>query len=197
MPPNTCFTVDLAPTSPAVVRQTNEVEKSSRPKPLDAYNKEPTCNKKTEAEVIPPTPQKQTYKTTMNTKTTNKAPKTKLYATQSNVLKRLVTLEQSKLYHEGKSKKFTRHATKHKQPDFTYPHTEVSYTNDFSSESHEKYKQLKRKFQIDMCELLAQHHKERAEEASTEVESLLLRAEMAYNDTQELMLKKSHTKQWQ
>ena len=43
-----------------------------------------------------------------------------------------------------------------------------------------------------MCELLAQHHKEKAE-ASTEVESLLLRAEMAYNDTPELMLlKKSY-----
>ena len=44
-----------------------------------------------------------------------------------------------------------------------------------------------------MCELLALHHNEKAGEASTEVESLLLRAEMAYNDTPELMLlKKSY-----
>ena len=38
-----------------------------------------------------------------------------------------------------------------------------------------------------MCELLAQHHKEKAEEASIEAESLLLFTGMAYNDTQELM----------
>ena len=44
-----------------------------------------------------------------------------------------------------------------------------------------------------MCELLAQRHKEKAEEAFTEFESLLLRAEMAYNYTPELMLlKKSY-----
>ena len=49
-----------------------------------------------------------------------------------------ITLEQSKLYHESKSKEFTRHTAKGKQPNFTYPHTEVSYTNDFSSESYEK-----------------------------------------------------------
>ena len=194
MPSYIRFTVDLAPTSPTVVRQTNEVGECSRSKPLDDH-KLHTCNNEKEPEVIPPTPLKQTCKNkqTISAKTTDQAPKTKLNATQSSVLKRLVTLERSKLYHQSKSKEFTRHTTKHKQPDFTYPHTEISYTNDFSSESHEKYKQIKRKFQIDMCELLAQHHKEKAEEASAEVESLLLRAEMAYNDTPELMLlKKSY-----
>ena len=194
MPPYICFTVDLAPTSPTVVRQTKEVEESSKPKPLDAHKEHKTYMEK-EPEVIPPTPQKQTCKnkTTTCTKSTKQAPKTKLNATQSSVLKRLVTLERSKLYHESKSKEFIRHTTKHKQPEFTYPHTEVSYTNDFSSESHEKYKQMKQKFQKDMCELLAQHHKEKAEQASTEVESHPLRAEMAYNDTPELtLLKKSY-----
>ena len=53
---------------------------------------------------------------------------------------------------------------------------------------------MKQKFQKGMCELLPQHHKEKAEQASTEVESLLLHAEMAYNDTPELtLLKKSYT----
>ena len=52
---------------------------------------------------------------------------------------------------------------------------------------------MKQKFQIEMCELLAQHHTEKAEEASTEVESLLLRAEMDYNDTpQPTLLKISY-----
>ena len=39
-----------------------------------------------------------------------------------------------------------------------------------------------------MRELLAQHHKEKSEVTSIEVESLLLRAEMAYKDTPELTL---------
>ena len=194
MPPNIYSTVELAPTSPAVVRQTN-AEESTKPKPLYDH-KEHTKNKEPQPEeVIPPTPQKQTCQkqtcknnNKISTKTTNHTPETKLNATQSSVLKQLVTLEQSRLYHESKSKEFIRHTTKHKQPDFTYPHTEVLYTNNFSRESHEKYKQLKQKFQIDMCELLAQHHKEKSEEASTEVESLLLRAEMAYDNTKELML---------
>ncbi len=121
-------------------------------------------------------------------KTTNQTPNKKLNTSQANVLKRLVTLQQSKLYHESKAIEFTRHTTKNKQPNFTYPHTEMSYTDNFSSEMHEKYKQLKRKFQVDMCELLAQHHKEKAEETATDVESLLLRAEMAYNSTPELTL---------
>ena len=193
-PPNLYFTVDLAPTSPTVVRQTNAVEESTKPKPLDAH-KEHTKNKETDPEVIPPTPQKQNCKNkAISTKTTKQPLNTKLNATQASVLKRLVTLEQSNLYHKSKTEEFTRHTKKHKQPDFTYPHTEISYTHNFSSESHEKYKQLKQKFQIEMCELLAQHHREKAEEASTEVESLLQRAEMAYKNTQELMLMKQKYK---
>ena len=194
MPSYICFTVDLTPASPTVMRQTNKVGESSKSKPLDAH-KEHACNKEKEPEVIQPMPLKQTCKNkkTISAKTTDQAPKTKLNATQSSVLKRLVTLERLKLYHQSKSKEFTRHTTKHKQPDFTYPHTEISYTNDFSKESHEIYKQIKQKFKIDMCKLQAQHQKEKAEEASTEVESLLLQAEMAYNDNPELMpLKKSY-----
>ena len=166
------FTVDLAPTSPAVVGNTKEdTAKAKQPEP----------------ELIPPTPLEQNNKT-KGTKLPKHTQQTKLNATQSSVLKQLVTLEQSKLYHESKSKEFERHTKKHKQPDFTYPHTDISYTGDFSSENHEKYTELKRKFQIDMCELLAQHHKEKSEATSTEVESLLLRAEMAYKDTRELTL---------
>ena len=143
-----CFTADFAPTSPTVMRQTSEVWESSKSK-LPYAHKEHICNKKKEPKVIPPTPLKQTCKNkkkTISTKITDQAPKTKLNATQSSVLKQLVMLEPSKLYHESESKEFTRHRTKHKPPNFTYPHTEISYTNDFSSESHKKYKQIKRTF---------------------------------------------------
>ena len=72
------FTVDLAPTSPAVVGNTKEdTAKAKKPEP----------------EVIPPRPLEQNNKT-KGTKLPKHTQQTKLNATQSSVLTQLVTLEQ-------------------------------------------------------------------------------------------------------
>lgn len=129
--------------SPSTIKETQQQQNTK------------TRNKLSKLEVIPPTPEKQLTKNQTTTIiSANQTQNKQLDISQANVLKQLVTLEQSNLYHESKSKEFTRHTTKDKQPNFTYPQTEVSYTNNFSSEMHEKYKNLKRQFQIDMCELL-------------------------------------------
>ena len=122
--------------------------KAANPSPLMPKKNTHTTRKRARSHTAYTSKTNMQNKTIISMKTTDQAPKTKLNATQSFIPKRLVTLERSKLYHESKSKEFTRHTTKQKQPDFTYLHAEVSYTNDFSSESHEKYKQIKQKFQI-------------------------------------------------
>lgn len=190
-----------------VVRQDSTKPKNSasenkarKPQPPLATTSKTKAEEKT---IIPPTPLIQTnaakIKTINNTKQktqkTKTMPTTKLDPTQKNILQQLVGLEHSKLYHKNKSLEFTRHCTKQKQPNFTYPHTDVSYINDFSNENHEDYKKLKQTFQIGLCRILAKHHEEKSEEATTNVENHLQRAEMVYDNTPELDIIKSHYKQ--